>query len=80
MDDTNICLEHKMCMQMIQRNEDDIQILWKEINNMKKLAITTMIAVIIQMFVFVGNIVYNAKSHNSNNNEQVSSNTTERNM
>lgn len=69
--DDKICFDHKMHLSMIERNGDDIQQLWAEVNAMKKWVITGMAAVLLNLFIFIGNIIYTKmEDPNSNKDKQ----------
>ena len=50
------CTENCGCKEKINRNKDDIQLIWKEINAMKKWVIAGMCGLIAEILIVVVNI------------------------
>lgn len=56
MSNDDCCNEHKEHIFRLKRNEDDIQLVWKEINGMKKWVIAGMSGLLIEIVVLVVSI------------------------
>jgi hypothetical protein len=52
------CNENCGCETKINRNIDDIKLIWKEIDSMKKWVIGGMAALLLEAVVFIGNIAF----------------------
>lgn len=58
-EENQYCDEHKECKSRIDRNENDIQSIWKEVNTMKMFVIGGMLSVALQLIIFVGRLLLN---------------------